>query len=291
MRFPALATALFALSSCAATLQPGGTDPTEGRNFCAVSTSPVCRFLDAPVRLSNEEVRLPGRPYRFYPISRRLNFVDGSGRPWVAPVGTLTDGASIPVMFASIVGSPTSPEFVNAAALHDAMCGIGNTELPGFHSATWESTHRMFYDALRVGGTDEKRAKIMFAAVYLGGPRWIPGDKTFDIRQLAASDPRISTQGTGAVRTRGLSGQALGTVDEAGMKRILRATIAYIERDNPPIGAIEAYITTQEGVSIAEAMVNEHQGGVDIGEEPAPVEEPEPETEYPYDGEFYNRAD
>ena len=32
----------------------------------------------------------------------------------------------------------------------------------------------MFYDTLVVGGTPEPKAQLMFAAVWLGGPRWYP---------------------------------------------------------------------------------------------------------------------
>jgi len=43
----------------------------------------------------------------------------------------------------------------------------------------WRATHRVFYDALRALGVTASKAKLMYYAVYLGGPKWIeiiPGD-------------------------------------------------------------------------------------------------------------------
>lgn len=140
---------------------------------CGGPSQPSCSFFEGPLQLaSNAPVRLPNRSYPFFPTVTRLGFVDSSEGRWLAPPRTLTDGASIPKIFVPVIGAPRSPQFANAAALHDAYCGIGNEKGPNFHTADWAATHRMFYDALRVGGTGEIRAKIMFAAVYLGGPRW-----------------------------------------------------------------------------------------------------------------------
>ena len=131
-----------------------------------------CNFFNGPVQLVNTPVRVATRSAEFFPTANRLEFVDSEASRWIAPQRTLTDGASIPSIFVPIIGARRSPEFLNAAAVHDAYCGIGNETLPEYQSRTWEETHRMFYDALRAGGTEELRAKVMFAAVYLGGPRW-----------------------------------------------------------------------------------------------------------------------
>ena len=128
-----------------------------------------CTFSQSPLRVLPEPVELPKRPYKFFPTAGQLNFVDAQGKNWVAPPRTLTDGASIPKIFVAIVGDPTAPEFINAAAVHDAYCGVGNETGTMFHRAKWEDVHVMFYDGLIVGGTPEIRAKIMFAAVWLGG--------------------------------------------------------------------------------------------------------------------------
>lgn len=139
---------------------------------CPRGVATECYFVNSPVTLLDEPVRIAGRTNTFFPTARPLEFVDGAARKWVAPQRTLTDGASVPLIFVPIVGSPTTPEFVNAAAVHDAYCGIGNEDGPVYHSKTWQETHRVFYDSLIVGGTPAPKAKLMFAAVWLGGPRW-----------------------------------------------------------------------------------------------------------------------
>lgn len=140
---------------------------------CAGAQSARCTFLNGPVKLQRSKpTRLPSRKATFYPMAAQLDFVDGLSTKWAAPKGTLTDGASIPPVFIPVIGNPTAPRFAQAAALHDAYCGVGNEQGAMYHSREWPQVHRMFYDALRVGGTPERKAKLMFAAVYLAGPRW-----------------------------------------------------------------------------------------------------------------------
>ena len=131
-----------------------------------------CRFNNAPVKLAPEKIRLEGRAYDFQRLTARLDFIDAGGLNWQAPEKSLTDGASIPEIFVPLIGFPNEPKFANASALHDAYCGVGNEAVPVYHSRTWQEVHRLFYDALVASGTPDLKAKIMFAAVWLGGPRW-----------------------------------------------------------------------------------------------------------------------
>lgn len=233
---------LFSLAACA----PGVRHTDTAMRLCQGSDSPLCRFLNAPVQLEPETVTLPGRAYPFRPIAAPLSFRDADEQRWIAPPGTLTDGASIPPIFTDLIGAPTSREFANAAALHDALCGIGNEDLPGFHSETWEKTHRMFYQALRVGGTDEVRAKIMFAAVYLGGPRWEDLRPPYEAE--GETSGRLSTQGAGpAPETRGLENWARAAgVPDVRLRAEMRRTRDWIAAQNPSIPAIEAHLTGRE---------------------------------------------
>ncbi|SFD93954.1 DUF1353 domain-containing protein [Roseivivax sediminis] len=168
---PLLALCL-ALPACDVTHLLTEDEVRDPANICLTGAPGTCAFEGAPVELRDDPRRLPGRSYTFYPMARAVSFADGTGRTWVAPAGTLTDGASIPPIFVPIVGRPTAPEVRGAAAVHDAYCGVGNEAGPAFHKAEWPDVHRMFYDALIAGGTEPVRAKLMFAAVYLGGPRW-----------------------------------------------------------------------------------------------------------------------
>ncbi|MBL4929850.1 DUF1353 domain-containing protein [Fuscibacter oryzae] len=191
----------------------------------------TCRFRNAPLALEPKPVTLPGRPYTFYPTARKLDFVDGKARGWTAARLTLTDGASIPPVFVSVIGNPRDPEFALAAAMHDAYCGIGNEAGPAYHAATWQDVHRMFYDTLVAGGTRPARAKIMFAAVWLGGPRWYPHSGAPDI--------------------------SMDRLPDSEKRQALRAAIAYINTANPSLPDLIRALDQQEREMKAHAQTIE----------------------------------
>lgn len=140
-------------------------------NECSGLTDPNCTFAGTPISL-NPIPALRQNGTFYFETQQSLGFVDTFGETWQAPAKTLTDGASIPAIFTAIVGNPTDPEFLNAAIIHDAHCGVGNENGELYHTRPWEDVHRAFYDALISSGVDDLRAKTMYAAVYLAGPRW-----------------------------------------------------------------------------------------------------------------------
>lgn len=131
-----------------------------------------CRFVGGPLEIAGQPVFLEKYQHAFLPTKGKIDFIDASGQTWTVPPRTLTDGASIPAIFSAMIGDRQSREYLIAAALHDAYCGVGNEELETYRTRPWTEVHRMFYEALIVNGTPPQKAKIMFAAVYLGGPRW-----------------------------------------------------------------------------------------------------------------------
>lgn len=213
----------------------GKTARRSEAGFCDNRSSPNCRFINGPVKLGKQSVRLPRRALTFFPTAEPLEFVDARGRNWQAPVNTLTDGASIPRLFIRMLGDPKSREFSNAAAMHDAYCGIGNEKGPKFHSRPWREVHRMFYEGLRVGGTDKTRAKIMFAAVYIGGPRW-PG----------AGDVIVSTKGRAKNKAVALLDRPADEIwSDAALRQTLARTIQLILTTDATIPQIEQFADRQ----------------------------------------------
>jgi hypothetical protein len=85
-------------------------------------------------------------------------------RIWTAPVGTYTDGASIPLIFWSVIGGPYEGKYRDAAVNHDYECCVQQN--------AWQDVHRMFYDGMMARGVEFWRAKRMYFAVYFFGPRW-----------------------------------------------------------------------------------------------------------------------
>ncbi len=105
-------------------------------------------------------------------LSEDFVYVDSFGKEWIAPAGTKTDGASIPQAFLSATGDRLDGNYLDAAVVHDAYCQGFNSDLPTYQSETWQYVHYMFYEALLTTGVPEQQAKMMYAAVYMGGPRW-----------------------------------------------------------------------------------------------------------------------
>jgi hypothetical protein len=98
-------------------------------------------------------------------------YKDSAGKLWSVPTGTVVNGASIPQAFWSVIGGPFEGKFREASVIHDYLCDT--------QAATWEDTHLVFYNAMRANDVDVLKAKLMYAAVYNFGPRWIevkPGE-------------------------------------------------------------------------------------------------------------------
>lgn len=76
----------------------------------------------------------------------------------IIPRGFVTDGASIPRAFWSIIGSPYLPEFITGAIVHDWMC-----------EQNWEVNEMsdLFLALLIDSNVDSRKAEIMRASVYL----------------------------------------------------------------------------------------------------------------------------
>lgn len=86
-------------------------------------------------------------------------------RPGAEPVGT-TDGASIPPDLWDLIGQPYDPLFVRPAILHDHYTWPANRYRP------WREVHRMFLSALLAEGVDERKAFLMYYAVFVFGGHW-----------------------------------------------------------------------------------------------------------------------
>lgn len=93
-----------------------------------------------------------------------VSYTDPRGRTWIAPKGTVTDGATIPESLWTIIGSPFGGKYRNAAVIHDHYCVS--------QDRAWRDTHKAFYEASLAAGVEETTADIMYFAVYRFGPRW-----------------------------------------------------------------------------------------------------------------------
>ena len=93
-----------------------------------------------------------------------LRYTDPYGEVWIAPIGSLVDGASIPRYLWSIMGGPFEGKYRNASVLHDVA--YGDRKRP------WQDCDRMFYYAMRCSGVSATEAKTMYYALYKFGHHW-----------------------------------------------------------------------------------------------------------------------
>jgi hypothetical protein len=93
-----------------------------------------------------------------------LRYTDPKGNVWVAPIGSIVDGASIPRYLWSLMGGPFEGRYRNASVLHDVA--YGDKKRP------WQDCDRMFYYAMRCSGVSAVEAKTMFYALYRFGHHW-----------------------------------------------------------------------------------------------------------------------
>jgi hypothetical protein len=103
-------------------------------------------------------------------IKSDFRYKDPKGIEWLTKAGDKTDGASIPKWAQPFIGEPFDKLFIKAAVIHDHYCDR--------HVRPWRQTHRVLYDSLIESGVDVAKAKLMYYAVYLFGPKWlelIPG--------------------------------------------------------------------------------------------------------------------
>ena len=93
-----------------------------------------------------------------------LRYIDPDGIVWIAPAGSVVDGASIPRALWSLMGGPFDGKYRNASVLHDVAYDQ--------KTRPWKLCDRMFYNAMRCSGVSATEAKTMYYALYRHGRHW-----------------------------------------------------------------------------------------------------------------------
>jgi hypothetical protein len=154
---------LAALSVCASNQEPAEGINAEGSPEVtnaeeSPSVPPKWGYYDGdPVTKWNPDGRT-------MTLLTELRYTDPHGVEWVAPIGSVVDGASIPRYLWSIMGGPFEGQYRNASVLHDVA--YGQKKRP------WQDCDRMFYYAMRCSGVNAVEAKTMFYALYKFGHHW-----------------------------------------------------------------------------------------------------------------------
>lgn len=101
----------------------------------------------------------------------------GSGKAVTAPVGMITDGASVPRTLWSCI-PPWGP-YSRAAVIHDRLCYLLASGAPHPLAPTYAAAADIFLEAMQVGGTPLCQRQEMYLAVrawFTIPDRFRPGD-------------------------------------------------------------------------------------------------------------------
>ena len=93
-----------------------------------------------------------------------IRYTDPKGVVWVAPAGSVVDGASIPRSLWTLMGGPFEGRYRNASVLHDVA--YDERDRPP------RDCDRMFYNAMRCSGVGALEAKTMYYALLRFGWHW-----------------------------------------------------------------------------------------------------------------------
>lgn len=97
-------------------------------------------------------------------ILEDVSFCDANRMVWTAPAGIIVDGASIPRICWTLIGSPFVGFYRRASVIHDAYCKA--------QTVPWQYVHKCFFDMMLFDYVAPAKAIAMYAAVYKFGPRW-----------------------------------------------------------------------------------------------------------------------
>src|SRR5436309_6547637 len=97
-------------------------------------------------------------------LLNELRYTDPKGVVWIAPAGSVIDGASIPRSLWSLMGGPFEGKYRNASVLHDV--GYDQKNRPP------QEVDRMFYNAMRCSGVSALEAKTMYYSLLRFGRHW-----------------------------------------------------------------------------------------------------------------------
>jgi hypothetical protein len=148
--FTTLAFALCLFAGCAS------SESSSWREI-ATQSHPWGFYSSAPVTRWNSD----GRSMT---LLQELRYTDPNGVVWVAPAGSVVDGASIPRTLWTFMGGPFEGKYRNASVLHDVSYA-DRTRPP-------QECDRMFYNAMRCSGVTAVEAKTMYYALCRFGRHW-----------------------------------------------------------------------------------------------------------------------
>jgi len=98
-------------------------------------------------------------------LKEEFSYTDPDNKIWIAKVGDVVNGASIPAfLWSNLLGSPFVGDYRRATVLHDVACDE--------QTEPSSAVHKMFYHAMLCDGVEKSKAYKMYKAVDWFGPDW-----------------------------------------------------------------------------------------------------------------------
>ncbi|WP_339793328.1 DUF1353 domain-containing protein [uncultured Imperialibacter sp.] len=116
-----------------------------------------------------------------------FGYVDPAGKEWIVPAGSFLNGATIPVAFWSIIGSPYVGAFRRASVVHDYYVGEGAN--PDVNAADRKKADKMFFRACKFDGCSNREASVLYMGVRVG--TWYAGQ--FPSKKKSIFKPKVSS--------------------------------------------------------------------------------------------------
>lgn len=101
---------------------------------------------------------------RLMEVMNDFSYQDAAVKLWTTPAGWKVDGASIPRLLWTIVGSPFTGDYRRASVIHDRYCDV--------RTEPSDAVHLMFYNACRADGVSLFDANTLYYGILAGGPSW-----------------------------------------------------------------------------------------------------------------------
>jgi hypothetical protein len=107
------------------------------------------------------KVKWLGNDFHSMQILQEFTYCDSKKVHWTVPKGLIIDGASIPRILWSIMGSPYIGKYRRPSVVHDAYCKL--------KIRSYKDTHKVFKEMMQVEGVGCIKIFFMYWGVKLFG--------------------------------------------------------------------------------------------------------------------------
>ncbi len=113
-------------------------------------------------------------------------YVDPAGTQWPADAGRRIDGASIPRVLWTLVGSPYTGCYRKASVVHDVACEDAKQKKDPKKER--KKADKMYFHACRCGGCSFPEALVQYLGVRIGA--WVPNVGLWSAATTAKDNPK-----------------------------------------------------------------------------------------------------